>query len=132
MFTLARSFRFAAAHTLRSPYLSEEDNKRIYGKCANASGHGHDYTLEFRLSSERLDGDLVFGRGQLDRLVGDHIASRFDRKDINSTLGPAFISSGEHLAIAAFELIRPHLPSGIRLEVRLIETEKNSFVYRGE
>jgi 6-pyruvoyltetrahydropterin/6-carboxytetrahydropterin synthase len=132
MITVAKSYRFSAAHTLRSPYLGESENQAVYGKCANPSGHGHDYTLEFRLSAERLTDDVVCGRGTLDQLVRRHIAPRFDHKDVNQTLGADFISSGENLAIAAHELILPHMPSGVTLEVRLIETEKNSFVYRGE
>jgi 6-pyruvoyltetrahydropterin/6-carboxytetrahydropterin synthase len=131
-YQLAKSYRFAAAHTLRSPQLSEVENQRIYGKCANRSGHGHDYVLEFRLSAGRLDGDVVFGHGALDRLVEEHIAIRFDRRDVNVTFGSEFVSSGENLAIKAFELIAPHLPPDVNLEVRIIETEKNSFVYRGE
>lgn len=132
MHVLAKSYRFAAAHTLRSAHLSDEQNQRIYGKCANPSGHGHDYTLEFRLSSDRLDDGIVYGRGKLDDLVARHIAPRFDRRDLNLTLGPEIVSSGENLAITAFKLIAPHLPTHIRLEVRLAETEKNSFVYRGD
>ena len=132
MFTLAKSYRFSAAHTLRSSHLSEDENKRVYGKCANPSGHGHDYVLEFRLSSDRLTDDAVYGRGALDQLVAEHIEPRFDRTDVNRTLGPDFISSGENLAVAAHRLIAPHIPSGVSLEVRLSETEKNSFRYRGE
>lgn len=132
MLTIAKSYRFASAHALRSPHLNEEENQRTYGKCANASGHGHDYTIEVRVSSARLDGDVVIGRGLLDRLVAEHLAPRFDRRDVNVTLGTDFISSGENLAVAAHQLIWPHLPAHVSLEIRLVETEKNSFVYRGE
>ncbi len=132
MLTIAKSYRFASAHTLRSPHLSDSENLSTYGKCANASGHGHDYTIEVRVSSERLDGDVIFGRGLLDRLVVEQLAPRFDRKNVNETLGDGFISSGENLAVAAHQLIRPHLPEHVSLEIRLVETEKNSFVYRGE
>ena len=104
----------------------------MYGKCANPSGHGHDYILEFRLSADRLVDDVVCGRGFLDQLVAEHVAPQFDRTDVNQTLGQDFISSGENLVIVAHQLIASHLPSGVMLEVRLIETEKNSFVYRGE
>lgn len=132
MLTIAKSYRFASAHTLRSPHLNEEENRRTYGKCANASGHGHDYTIEVRVSSARLEGDVVVGRGLLDRLVAAHLTPQFDRQNVNESLGADFISSGENLAVAAHHLIRPHLPKHVSLEIRLVETEKNSFVYRGE
>jgi 6-pyruvoyltetrahydropterin/6-carboxytetrahydropterin synthase len=132
MFTIARSYRFASAHTLRSPYLSEVENLSTYGKCANSSGHGHDYTIEVRVTSAVLDGDVVIGRGLLDRIITEHVAPKFDRRDVNETLGTGFISSGENLAAAAYRLIRPNLAPHLTLEVRIVETEKNSFVYRGE
>lgn len=132
MFTLAKSYRFAAAHTLRSPKLSEGENRSVYGKCANPSGHGHDYTLEFRLSIDRLADDVVYGRGILDQLIAEHVAPHVDRTDVNQTLGSGFISSGENLAVWAHRLIAPHLPAGLMLAVRLTETDKNSFVFRDE
>lgn len=132
MLTIAKSYRFASAHTLRSPHLSDSENLGTYGKCANSSGHGHDYTIEVRVSSAQLDGDVVIGRGMLDRIIAEHVAPKFDRMNVNETLGPHFISSGENLAVAAHDLIRPHLPARLALEVCVVETEKNSFVYRGE
>lgn len=132
MITVAKSYRFSAAHTLRSPRLSEAENLALYGKCANPSGHGHDYTLEFRISAAGLDGDVVIGRGELDRLVAIHIAPQFDRANLSDTLGAGTITSGENLAVAAHQLLRPHLPARVGLEVRIVETEKNSFVFRGE
>ena len=47
---LTRCYRFPAAHVLRSPQLSDVENERIYGKCANPNGHGHNYGLEVTLT----------------------------------------------------------------------------------
>lgn len=132
MLTISKSYRFASAHTLKSPYLSDSENLNTYGKCANSSGHGHDYTIEVRVSSAQLDGDVVIGRGQLDRIIAEHVAPKFDRTNVNVTLGTDFISSGENLAAATYLLIRPHLAAHLTLAIRVVETEKNSFVYRGE
>ena len=49
---LGRRYRFAASHRLHSAKLSEEENCRIYGKCNNPYGHGHNYTVEVRFSGE--------------------------------------------------------------------------------
>jgi 6-pyruvoyltetrahydropterin/6-carboxytetrahydropterin synthase len=127
MLTVSKRYRFSAAHTLRSPEFSDEENQRVFGKCANATGHGHDYVLEFCLSAAALTDDVVFGHGRLDQLVEAHIKPYFDRTDLNTTFGPQFISSGENLAAAAHQLLAAHLPSSVRLVVRLQETDKNSF-----
>ena len=46
MMTITRLYRFSASHRLHSPRLSAAENARVYGKCNNPFGHGHDYVLE--------------------------------------------------------------------------------------
>ena len=43
---VTRRYRFPAAHVLRHPSFSDAENERVYGKCANPAGHGHDYGIE--------------------------------------------------------------------------------------
>src|SRR6202030_1851272 len=49
---LGRRYRFAAAHRLHSPALSDEENVRLYGKCNNPLGHGHNYMVEICVSGD--------------------------------------------------------------------------------
>ena len=46
MVYLTRRYRFSAGHRLHNDDLSAEENRRIYGKCNNPNGHGHNYLLE--------------------------------------------------------------------------------------
>ncbi|XP_042338403.1 6-pyruvoyl tetrahydrobiopterin synthase-like isoform X2 [Plectropomus leopardus] len=43
---ITRIQSFSACHRLHSIHLSDEENKRVYGKCNNPNGHGHNYTVE--------------------------------------------------------------------------------------
>ncbi len=52
---LGRRYLFSASHRLHSPLLSPEENCRIFGKCNNPYGHGHNYVLEVSVS-----GDVEF------------------------------------------------------------------------
>lgn len=131
MYTLGKRYQFAAAHTLCSPHLTDEENRRVYGKCAYPTGHGHDYVVEVMLTSDLLTGGTVIGRGTLDSLIDSQIAPRFSMQDLNRSFGRGFITSGENLVVAIHSLLLPHLPSGVTLTVRITETEKNSFVYHG-
>src|SRR5579863_1351726 len=81
---LTARYRFSASHRLATPALSAEDNRRIYGKCNNPYGHGHDYVLE--VSVEGLvdaDGQLV-RRQELDALVAERVLTLLDHKDLNT------------------------------------------------
>jgi 6-pyruvoyltetrahydropterin/6-carboxytetrahydropterin synthase len=40
---------FAAAHRTHAPRLSDAENLRLYGKCNNPAGHGHNYRVELEL-----------------------------------------------------------------------------------
>nr|WP_290665326.1 6-carboxytetrahydropterin synthase [Ardenticatena sp.] len=44
-----REYTFSAAHRMANPALSDEENRRLYGKCANPHGHGHSYRVVLTL-----------------------------------------------------------------------------------
>ncbi|MFQ5696532.1 MAG: 6-carboxytetrahydropterin synthase, partial [Terriglobia bacterium] len=46
MIYLTRKIEFSASHYYHNPALSPEENRRLFGKCANPQGHGHNYVLE--------------------------------------------------------------------------------------
>ncbi|KAI8438768.1 hypothetical protein MSG28_011160 [Choristoneura fumiferana] len=41
--SITRRETFSSCHRLHSPFLSDEENARLYGKCNNPNGHGHNY-----------------------------------------------------------------------------------------
>src|SRR5208337_2037720 len=46
MVYLTRKAEFSAAHFYHNPEFTPEENQRVFGKCNNPNGHGHNYTLE--------------------------------------------------------------------------------------
>ena len=49
---LTRNFHFSASHRLHAPALSDAENQRIFGKCNNPFGHGHNYVLGVTVEGE--------------------------------------------------------------------------------
>jgi 6-pyruvoyltetrahydropterin/6-carboxytetrahydropterin synthase len=130
---LTRRYRFPAAHVLRSSALSDADNERVYGKCANPAGHGHDYGLEISVAGD-VDPATgqVFARDRLDALVGERVIARFGHALLNED--PAFgalVPTAENIALAIASELAPAIaaerPGAHLLRVRLEETRKNSF-----
>ena len=131
MIALSRRYRFAAAHALRREDRDEPWNERVYGKCANPAGHGHDYGLEITVTGEvdPTSGQLV-SRERLDALVTERVLERFGHSRLNDD--PAFaerVPTAENIAQAIRELLAPAIAAeGAHLaRVRLEETRKNSF-----
>ena len=82
---LTRRYRFSASHRLHSPALSESENARVYGKCNNPHGHGHDYVLEVSVCGPLGPRSArVVEVATLDRLVEEHVLSRLRHRDLNS------------------------------------------------
>ena len=131
MIALTRRYRFPAAHALRRDDRDEPWNERVYGKCANPAGHGHDYGLEITVTGEidPATGQLV-SRDFLDGLVAERVLDRFGHNLLNAD--PVFserVPTAENIALVVGEMLGPALAAqGVRLaRVRLDETRKNSF-----
>jgi 6-pyruvoyltetrahydropterin/6-carboxytetrahydropterin synthase len=125
---IRQQFEFSAAHRLHVPHLSAEENRRLFGKCNNPSGHGHNYRLEVvvRGPVDRL-GRLVPIEA-LDAMVDKQVLSRLDHKHLNLDV-PAFaklIPSVENIATVIVGLLTgPVRELGAELEeVSVWETSK--------
>ncbi|HET9802448.1 MAG TPA: 6-carboxytetrahydropterin synthase [Candidatus Acidoferrum sp.] len=131
---LGRRYHFSASHRLHNLALSDEENCRIYGKCNNPHGHGHNYTVEVRLSGA-IDSatGMISNLNDLDSFVNEHVIEPFDHRSLNEEV-PAFrgaVPTTEILCMEIFKRLKsfPHA----KLEaVRVEETSNNSFEYAGE
>lgn len=82
MRTYKERFEFAASHRLWNDNLSEAENFQRFGKCANPSGHGHNYILEVSvLLPESMEEAGWIGRFQ--KVVEEHFLSIVDHKNLN-------------------------------------------------
>jgi 6-pyruvoyltetrahydropterin/6-carboxytetrahydropterin synthase len=123
---ISRRESFNAAHQLRDPGLSEAENQRLYGKCANV--HGHNYVLEVVVAGE-IDPatGYVFDLKQLSDVICGRIIDDVDHRNLNTDVLwlEGLVPTAENLAVAFWERIRTELPPGALRSVRLWETDKN-------
>jgi 6-pyruvoyltetrahydropterin/6-carboxytetrahydropterin synthase len=123
---VSRRESFNAAHQLRDPRLSEADNRRLYGKCANL--HGHNYVLEVVIAGEidQTTGYVVDLK-QLSDVISKRILEDVDHHNLNTDIPwlEGLIPTAENLAVAFWERIRSELPAGSLRSVRVCETDKN-------
>lgn len=135
MIAVTRRYRFPAAHVLRSPALSDEENARLYGKCSNL--HGHDYGIEVTVAGpvDPLSGRIIAPQ-RLDALVDRHVLSPLSHQDLSRH--PWFagrVSTAENVArVIHDQLCDPIAGEGAArlLRVRVQETRRNGFEYGGE
>lgn len=128
-----RRYRFAAAHRLHTPALSDEDNRRVFGKCNNPNGHGHNYTLEVTVRGEiNAETGMVTDVARLDGVVDERIVRRFDHQHLNfdEDFGRS-VTTGENLAVFIWDVLAKAIPAGTLHKIGLVETRDNYFEYSG-
>jgi 6-pyruvoyltetrahydropterin/6-carboxytetrahydropterin synthase len=131
---LGRRYRFSASHRLHTAHLTEEENRRVFGKCSNFYGHGHNYVVEVGLSGEVDPATgMIANLADLDAFVESHVLNDFDHKSLNEDV-PAFrdcVPTTENLCIEIFQRLKS-FPKAKLERVRVEETGKNSFEYAGD
>src|SRR5207247_6686442 len=107
-----RTYGFSEAHRLADPARSENENSRVYGKCANPEPHGHDYRFEVTVRGP-IDPDrsTVTDLGALDRAVDDEVVSRFDHRYLNAEVEPfqTVIPTAERISQRIWTLLAPRI-----------------------
>jgi 6-pyruvoyltetrahydropterin/6-carboxytetrahydropterin synthase len=131
---LGRRYRFAASHRLHSPRLSDEENVRLYGKCNNPLGHGHNYVVEISVSGEidRATG-MIVNLADLDGFVEREVLDAFDHRSLNDEVSVfrTEVPTTENLCREIFRRLWA-FPQAKLERVRVEETSNNSFEYAGE
>jgi 6-pyruvoyltetrahydropterin/6-carboxytetrahydropterin synthase len=131
---LGRRYRFSASHRLHTAHLSEEENFRVFGKCNNPYGHGHNYVVEVSLSGEVDPATgMIANLVDLDAFVQRHVLEDFDHRSLNEDV-LAFrdtVPTTENVCIEIFERLKS-FPEAKLERVRVEETGKNSFEYAGD
>ena len=130
---LGRRYRFAASHRLHTEKLSEKENARVFGKCANPYGHGHNYELEISVSGEVDPATgMIANLAELDPFVEREVIEVFDHHSLNEDVA-AFrdvVPTTENLCIEIYERLKS-FPNAKLERVRVQETSNNSFEYAG-
>jgi 6-pyruvoyltetrahydropterin/6-carboxytetrahydropterin synthase len=123
---VSRRETFNAAHQLHNPRLSDDENRRLFGKCANV--HGHNYALDVVIAG-KIDqaSGYVVDLKRLSEVICQQIIQDVDHRNLNTDVPwlKGLIPTAENLAVAFWERLRRELPEGSLRSVRVCETDKN-------
>lgn len=123
---VGRRESFNAAHQLYDPGLSDDENRQLFGKCANL--HGHNYILEAVVAGE-IDqaSGYVLDLKLLSDVMCRQVIRDVDHRNLNTDVPwlEGRIPTAENLALTFWERLRPEFPEGLLRSVRVWETDKN-------
>lgn len=132
--TVTKRVLFNAAHRVHNPSLSEEENRRLFGKCNNPNWHGHNYMLDVSVTGpiDPLTG-YVLDLGELKRIVEREVVDRADHRNFNLDVDfmRGIIPTAENIVVACWRVLEPHVAPARLTRLVLWETPHNYVEYTG-
>jgi 6-pyruvoyltetrahydropterin/6-carboxytetrahydropterin synthase len=122
---LTRKAEFSASHFYHNPAFSPEENRRVFGKCNNPNGHGHNYVLEVTVKGD-VDSTtgFVVDLKKLKDLMHSEVLDALDHRFLNKEI-PEFLNlipTTENIAIVCWQRLAPKFAAAKLHRVRVYET----------
>ena len=130
---LTKVFNFSAGHRLFIDGLTDEENIKIFDKCANPRGHGHDYKVEVMLSSDiSEDTGMIVRREIIEEGIND-IKNSLDYKRIDQEIEyfKKYQSTVENIAVYVWDKLFVKFNNTLKY-VKVWENERSYFEYYQE
>ena len=135
MVQITKQFEFSASHRLHNSQLSDAENRDLFGKCNNPSGHGHNYIVEVTLLGSTTSGNsVVIEPERFEQVVRTTVVDRLDHKHLNRDVEhfKKVIPSVENITIAIWDWLKDKFESAKLHKVKVFETPKTWAEYHGE
>ena len=132
--TVTRRLHFSAAHRVHNPAMSDEENRRVFGKCNNPNWHGHNYILDVSVKGS-LDEKTgyVLDLSRVKDIVEQHVVSKVDHRNLNLEVDflREVIPTSENIIVAFWRVLEPALRPARLSRLVLWETVNNYVEYDG-
>ncbi len=125
---------FSASHRLYNKKWTDERNVKIFGKCSNVYGHGHNYVLEVTVvGTVDPDTGYVIDTKELKKIIRENVVDKMDHKNLNMDVDfmKDVIPTAENIAIKIWEQLENKITNGKLYSVKIYETENNYFEFKG-
>lgn len=132
--TVTRRLHFSAAHRVHNPALSDDENRRMFGKCNNPNWHGHNYILDVSVKGE-LDEKTgyVIDLARVKEIAEQHVVAKVDHRNLNLEVDflQDVIPTTENVVVAFWRVLEPALRPARLTRLVLWETVNNYVEYDG-
>ena len=122
---------FSAAHRLAREDLPQNENEKIFGKCARPNGHGHNYIIDITVKGKiNSRTGMLCDLTALNSLIDDLVVEPFDHTFLNKDI-PYFatcVPTAENIALhISDKLTNPIQAIGASLyKIKLQESPNNA------
>lgn len=134
MVYVTRKIEFSAAHRLFNPTFTDEHNEKVFDKCNNPLGHGHNYVLEVTVAGiPHPETGYVIDLKKLKHIIKENLYEYVDHKHLNYDVPflKGIIPSAENLAVVFWRILDDKITEGKLYKIKLFESDNNFVEYFG-
>ena len=136
MLCFSEKFEFAASHTLWNKKFTDTENDAVFGKCANRTGHGHNYIVEVTIKSQqslerKRQENSTINAGEFEKVVNEHFIQIVDHKNLNTDI-PHFAKVNptvENISEFAFNCLKGKFPDCALDSITIWESDRTFCTY---
>ncbi|MEK6879921.1 MAG: 6-carboxytetrahydropterin synthase [Nanoarchaeota archaeon] len=125
MYRICKRLKFESSHRLWDNILSDEDNYKFFGKCANSPSHGHSYQVFITLEGNELRNGMLVNFTDIEKIAQREIIDKFDHRFVNDVM--VGLTTAENMSKLFYDTLKPHFPQVQK--VRVWETENSYAEY---
>jgi len=109
MVRLSQKFEFSASHRLFNASATDEENRRLFGKCSNPLGHGHNYIVQVTLAGTPDENGVIIEVPKFEQIVTSTVIEPFDHRNLNMEIAEfkELIPSVENIAMVVYRRLKP-------------------------
>ena len=131
---VTRRLHFSAAHRVHNPAMSDDENRRTFGKCNNPNWHGHNYILDVSVKGgldERTG--YVIDLSRIKEIATREVIDKVDHRNLNLEVDflRDTIPTTENLVVSIWRVLEPALRPATLSKLVLWETVNNYVEYDG-
>ncbi len=134
MVYLTKKMTFSASHRIYNPNLSEEENLKLFKKCSNKNGHGHNFVLEVTICGETnpLTGYLIDLK-ELKEIININVIDKLDHSNLNYDIDffQNVIPTSENIALFVWQALENKIPNAKLYKIKIAESETSAVEYFG-
>ena len=133
---ITRRETFNAAHKLYNDNWSKEKNDEVFGKCANANWHGHNFSIWVTVKGvPSKDTGFIINLKDLSVIIKELVVEPLDHRNLNIDVPflQGMLPSTENMVTEIWKLLEEPISKagGELAKIKLVETENNFVEYYG-
>ena len=109
---VSKEIHFCAAHRLYNPGWSNEQNEKVFGKCANENWHGHNFDMTVTVKGEPdPETGFVINFTILKKIIKKEVIEKVDHKNLDMDVDflKGKMTSCENLVTSFWDILKPKI-----------------------